>query len=84
MSAGVILRKSRIERSGPGFAPDSLRQRRHRVIVDQCARGDIHSITASLDYFVGKLLKLQRHVETKLFGRLQIDDDFEFGRMLYR
>jgi hypothetical protein len=36
------------------------------------------------EHLVGKLLKLQRHVETEPFGGLQVDDDLEFGRMLYR
>jgi hypothetical protein len=35
----------------------------------------------SFDHLVGELLEMQRHVEAECPGRLQVDDELEFGRL---
>ena len=40
--------------------------------------------SCSFDHLVGELLKLQRHVEAKRLGRLEVDNDLEFRWMLHR
>src|SRR5262249_20643190 len=38
----------------------------------------------SFDYFVGKSEELRRNVETKDFGRLEIDAQYKLGRLFHR
>ena len=43
--------------------------------------GDICNAANLLDYLVGKLLKMQRHVEFQGFGGLEVDHQLEFLRL---
>src|SRR5262245_60492273 len=42
------------------------------------------TLATLFDHLIGDLLKMQWHVNTKCPGGFEIDDQFEFSRLLYR
>src|SRR5260221_3548656 len=51
-----------------------------------CRHNQTHApqqTSSSFDHFVGELLQMERHVEAERLGGLEVDHQFEFGRLLY-
>src|SRR5215203_1635342 len=69
----LVCRERSIVRSDGGrftTPPPSRLEARSRLTQHRC----------SFDHLVGALLKMQRHLESKRFGGLEIDNQFEFDR----
>ena len=60
------------------------------AITDSCrtsrhfAFGPITEVGSLLDHLVSGHLQRQRQVEAECLGRLEVDDELEFRRLLYR